>query len=245
MKELIDCRYMSINRFRLEKGRNSEHSVFFITEGEIDFQINGHKERASKGMLLSFPNDVTFERKIVTHAEFYYFRYKNPDGHPLPVGKIEIEDQNRMTATAHMLLNLDQLEGHTELKNTVLADLFAQAEAEHLLKLVHTSDKTVRTVRTYFEKHLHKKISLDALAQKVCLSPSGLIHHFKKHTGKTPMAYLEDMRFAKAQTLLSTTDFSVTHIAARCGYENPYYFSNVFKSKAGVAPRDYRKNRGI
>ena len=244
MKELIDCRYLSINRFLIEKGRNAKHSLFFITAGGIEFQINGVKDTATEGMLVSFPNDVTFERHVLGHVEFYYFRYKNTDGKPLPVGKIPIENTARMTATADMLLKLEVLLGHEALKNSLLNDLFTQAETEKTLSSLK-SDSTVTLVHSYMEKHLRTKIALADLAARACLSPTGLIQHFKKHTGKTPMAYLTALRLGKAQTLLSSTDKPIAHVSAQCGFDNPYYFSNTFKKANGISPSEYRKKYKI
>ncbi len=244
MKELIDCRYMSISRFQLEKGRNAKHSLFFITSGGIEFQIGGVKNTATEGMLVSFPNDVTFERRVSEHVEFYYFRYKNTDGHPLPVGKISVENTARMIATADMLLKLEGMAGHERLKNMLLTDIFMQVEAEKALASL-ASDTSVAIVHSYMEKHLHEKISLATLSERAFLSPTGLIQHFKKHTGKTPMAYLTAMRLAKAQMFLSSTDKPISRIAALCGFDNPYYFSNAFKKENGISPSEYRKKYKI
>lgn len=244
MKELIDCRYLSISRFQIEKGRTSKHSLFFITSGSIEFQIGGVKDTASEGMLVSFPNDVTFERHVLGHVEFYYFRYKNTDGKPLPVGKIPIENTARISATSDMLLKFEVLSGHETLKNSLLTDLFIQAEAEKTLSSLK-SDSTVTLVHSYMEKNLRRKMTLSDLAARACLSPTGLIQHFKKHTGKTPMAYLTDLRLGKAQTLLSSTDKPIAHVSAQCGFDNPYYFSNTFKKANGISPSEYRKKYKI
>ena len=47
-----------------------------------------------------------------------------------------------------------------------------------------------------------------------------------------------------AVSLLETTDYNVAEISAIIGYDNPLYFSRIFKKQRGVSPKDYRKMMG-
>lgn len=65
---------------------------------------------------------------------------------------------------------------------------------------------------------------------------------FKKETGVTPLEYMIRLRMKKAESMLAemhTIEFSVAEVAALCGYENPLYFSRVFKKHFGVSPSAY------
>ena len=107
------------------------------------------------------------------------------------------------------------------------------------------TDHVTARVRYYFQKNLHQKITLAKAAEVACLSPSGLNHHFKKNMGITPMEYLTALRIQKAEALLTGTDMPIAKIAALCGFESPYYFSNAFKKHQGEAPSAYRRGRGV
>lgn len=54
------------------------------------------------------------------------------------------------------------------------------------------------------------------------------------------MQYLLTIRVNNAASLLETTDYSMAEIAAIVGYEDPFYFSRLFRKIKGVSPRDYR-----
>lgn len=54
------------------------------------------------------------------------------------------------------------------------------------------------------------------------------------------MQYLLTIRVNNAASLLETTDYSMAEIAAIIGYEDPLYFSRLFRKIKGVSPRDYR-----
>ena len=45
-----------------------------------------------------------------------------------------------------------------------------------------------------------------------------------------------------AQSLLENTEYNIGEIAEIVGYDNPLYFSRVFKKEYGVSPAQYRKN---
>lgn len=244
MKQLIYCRYVALSRFKITEGYQPKDSLFYITSGEIEYRMNDDRERAAENTLVSFPDHLRFERTVLRPAEFYYIQYENPDQHPLPAGKIAIEDTGRLLSTLNYLLQLNSISGQQELKDGLLADIFHQIEAESLLRNLR-NDRTVALVHDHFEKNLHRKISLTEAAAVACLSVSGFIAHFKKSTGMTPVEYLTAMRLQRAEGLLIHSDHSVAQIAALCGFENPYYFSNTFKKHKGFSPVAYRKKYRI
>ena len=55
------------------------------------------------------------------------------------------------------------------------------------------------------------------------------------------MKYILNVRIRNAQTLLETTDYSISDIAALIGYDNPMYFSRLFRKAKGLSPSKYRK----
>ena len=55
------------------------------------------------------------------------------------------------------------------------------------------------------------------------------------------MKYILDIRIRNAQVLLETTDYSIANIASVIGYDNPMYFSRMFRKAKGLSPAKYRK----
>ena len=73
------------------------------------------------------------------------------------------------------------------------------------------------------------------------MSTSWFIRNFKKYMGVTPMQYVLSLRMSNAESLLEMTDYNVTEISSIVGYENPLYFSRMFKKQRGLSPSEYRK----
>ncbi len=70
---------------------------------------------------------------------------------------------------------------------------------------------------------------------------SQFVRSFKATTGKTPTRYMIDSKISKAKELLLTTSLPMNQVASLCGYNDPLYFSRIFKKRVGVSPREYRK----
>jgi len=92
----------------------------------------------------------------------------------------------------------------------------------------------------YMKQHLNRSMQLDALAAMANLSRSRYMHLFKKQTSYAPIDYFIRLRMHRACQLLDTTDMSVKVIAGELGYEDPLYFSRVFRSVMDITPTDYR-----
>jgi len=95
--------------------------------------------------------------------------------------------------------------------------------------------------RRYFNEHYNEEINIEAYAQTRNMSVSWFIRNFKQVTMKSPMQYILAVRINNAVSLLESTDYNVTEISAIVGYDNPLYFSRIFKKQKGLSPSDYRK----
>jgi len=103
------------------------------------------------------------------------------------------------------------------------------------------TDWLVDQLARHLEASHAERITLHQLARAVGLSPSYLTTLFRRHTGRSLMAYLGDVRHREAVALLRTTDLDVVRIADRVGYDDPHYFARVFKAREGCGPAQYRR----
>lgn len=137
-----------------------------------------------------------------------------------------------------------------QLRRPFLED-FLSLELQQLFLLIqrrlHTGSssgqniqKEVENAIHFFNEHYNTEIIIEDYAARQHMSTCWFIRSFKRQTGKTPMQYITATRIARAQSLLESTDYNVSEIAAIVGYENPLYFSRIFKKLVGVSPRKYR-----
>lgn len=98
-----------------------------------------------------------------------------------------------------------------------------------------------KRIRAYLDEHYMDALDLPDIADKLHMSAPYLSHVFKHAFGYSPMNYLQRRRVGEAQTLLITTDLSITEIGERVGYETTSYFSTNFARQVGMSPKKYRK----
>ncbi|MCL2209227.1 MAG: response regulator [Treponema sp.] len=83
-------------------------------------------------------------------------------------------------------------------------------------------------------------ISLYSTASYVGISPNHLSAVFVKETGENFIEYLTKIRLEKAKLLLQNTDMKSSDIAYETGFNDPHYFSHIFKKNVGISPKEYR-----
>jgi AraC-like DNA-binding protein len=98
------------------------------------------------------------------------------------------------------------------------------------------------TIR-YMMQHLNHSLQASDLAALANISLSHYFALFKRATGSAPIDFFIRLRMKRACELLETTSLKIKEIADQLGYDDPFYFSKLFKSVNGMAPTDYRKAR--
>jgi AraC-like DNA-binding protein len=107
---------------------------------------------------------------------------------------------------------------------------------------VHDAQPGLRIESTisYMKEHLNKPLRAATLAGVAKMSLPHYFVTFKRCTGSTPIDYFIRLRMERARELLATTSCSVKEIAGFLGYDDPLYFSRVFKAVNQTTPTQYR-----
>ena len=103
--------------------------------------------------------------------------------------------------------------------------------------------RRIYTSLSYMHENLSSPMSISFLAEMEHLGVSRYRTLFHAATGMSPIAYLTDLRMKHAAEILIHTELSVADVALSVGYEDPQYFSRVFRRTWGVSPAVYGKRR--
>ncbi|XID91236.1 helix-turn-helix domain-containing protein [Paenibacillaceae bacterium WGS1546] len=101
----------------------------------------------------------------------------------------------------------------------------------------------VEYVKKAVAERYNRKISFAELAGELNINRNYLSNLFKKEEGVSFVSYLGNYRIAKAKALLMKKRYTVYEIAEMVGYQDPAYFSRMFKNATGVSPIEYVLNQ--
>jgi len=110
----------------------------------------------------------------------------------------------------------------------------APVHPEHIVR--------INRIWEYIFKNYQNSVNLAEVANEVGMSPSAYSKFFKKHTNKTYISVIEELRIGNACNLLTKTDQSVSDIAFECGFNNIANFNRQFKRITGKTPLKFRKH---
>ncbi len=119
--------------------------------------------------------------------------------------------------------------------------LVQRTRQEHRTSINTHIQEEMEYARRYFNEHYNEQISIEDYAQSRNMSVSWFQRSFKQIVNYSPMQYILTIRMNNAASLLESTDYSMAEISAIVGYDNPLYFSRLFKKQKGVSPSEYRK----
>lgn len=94
--------------------------------------------------------------------------------------------------------------------------------------------------KEFIKENYNKDITLEETAHHVGVSSFYFSKIFKASVGKNYMDYLTDLRIEKAKDMMESGFGSIKEICYEVGYNDPNYFSRVFKKIEGVTPSEYK-----
>ena len=239
-----------------QKGRR-DYQILYVANGKTHFWFDGREEIVSTGhMVLYKPEEI---------QKYVYYLEDNPE-----VFWIHFTGSDVKNILTYHGISLDEhvfycgvLPDYKALFRKIIQELqlcrygyedYIASLFNDILLLVdrqqHEQKKATGNVQeqieraaAYFNENYNTKISIDDYAESLHISTNWFIHNFKQYAGMSPAQYILSLRMVNAQSLLERTTYNIKEISEIVGYENPLYFSRVFKKEIGKSPAQYRKEK--
>ncbi len=238
------------------KGR-IDYQLLYVASGKTVFYFNGEPKEVAAGHMVLFQprQEQHYEYYAVDRPEVYWVHFTGSDvrnilrHYDIPLDKNVIYSGSSATYAYLFKEMIQEMQtcrtGFEELLEMYLRQIFLliQRSWEERKPTVSSYlQEEIDYARKYFNEHYNEDISIEEYAQSRGMSVSWFLRNFKQMTMKSPMQYILSIRINNAVSLLETTDYNVTEISTIVGYDNPLYFSRIFKKQKGVSPSDYRKS---
>lgn len=151
-------------------------------------------------------------------------------------------------ATEALLRRIADASGNTAAADTEMAG-YLYLFLAHLIQMHGQSSAPdahqtyVANALRYIQYNYANDIGVSDIARYVGISRSQLYRAFLQDFGISPHNYLQKYRINEACSLLHDPRYSIAEIAGSVGFNDPLYFSRVFKSIKGCTPTEYQKSK--
>ena len=131
-------------------------------------------------------------------------------------------------------------ENFEELKSWFLQKI-AESARNASTKADEKANRVIVKARAFIDRNFNRDLTLEEVSREVHVSPYYFSKLFKEQTGDNFINYLTLRRVGTAKLLLADGKLNIKAICTEIGYNDPNYFSRLFKRFEGVTPTEYRE----
>lgn len=232
-----------------------DHELVLVVSGKGKFTIEDRTYLAKEGSLFHILPGIThsIETDSLNPMSFYAIHFDTYKVMPeIPPEKFSptIDEHSVPSGFAVIKSLFKNINFHRRNRlygyNLAISSLFGQLLFE-IIKNTKSSAfnssslKKAEDIISYIHSNIEKKLSLNHIATDFSLNSAYLSHFFKSVTGHNITEFINRLKIEKAKELIIEGRYKIKEIASSLGYDDPYYFSRVFKSIEGVSPAAFYK----
>ncbi|MCL6456678.1 MAG: response regulator [Gorillibacterium sp.] len=120
-------------------------------------------------------------------------------------------------------------------------DVLVEMERNGAVEFNNHKSQLITRIHRFIEANLAQDVSLQTIADHVNLHSVYLSTFYKQEMNENISEFINRYRMEKASVLLKTTDIKIYELASRLGFQNPPYFSKIFKGYYGMTPQEYKE----
>jgi transcriptional regulator GlxA family with amidase domain len=115
-----------------------------------------------------------------------------------------------------------------------------QSQFSVQLSSLQAEHDPLRELQGWIADHLDADLTVPALAARAHMSERTFARTFRRETGVTPAAYVEELRVERARMALESSSAPIDRIAGACGFGTVETLRRAFHRRLGVGPAAYR-----
>ena len=244
---VIDDAHMAEHKHAPKDGTDvvaGHDSFLFVAKGHGTYRINGHEGILAPNTLIAAPAG-TIACSLLDEPELYVVAVRDRS--------VTLDDQRGFIPFFEHRLSAD--EGRrwrarmADSADRALRGRFGEADIAQLKDAAlpyiwqrdsRAAQETLRDLFSFIWENLATPLSLERLASDAGYTANYLNDLARVHTGRSLGRWITDMRMARARVALEQTDMPVAEVGVACGYDDPAYFSRVFRRALGASPATWR-----
>ncbi len=239
----IKCFILESNLETMSKSTYLDsHKAILVKQGTGTFVFENERLCACTGMLLFGFDGEKFHVEDVEMCEYMYINFCGTRSENL-FRRFGINRINRIFSNFDGLIPLwhDSLSRASEENIDLASESILLYTFSRLVASSAEKSNLVNTIVEMTEENfVDPSLSITSIAGELSYNPKYLSHLFKEKMGMRYSEYLRMHRIKYAVSLFDRGLDSVKNIAYLSGFEDPLYFSTVFKKVVGVSPKEYK-----
>lgn len=249
-------RLIHLERFQTERPQGADnYQLIYIADGHARFKIDGDLKVLEKGNCIFYKPGVAqyYYYNLNEHPDIYWVHFSCREDHEFlkDMGWGEEKVYNVGVYNSYIKL-FDSIIQELQLKPPHCEEQLKLLMQQLLLQMGRNKIRDESTIGSY-SKEVEEAIQIfnlvpeDDFTIKQFTKERGLNYYrfidtFTHYVGLSPRQYIINIRMTKAKDLLINSLFQISEVARLSGYDNPLYFSRLFKKTWGLSPKEYKKS---
>ncbi len=249
--------YEHAHNHSIKRLEHTDHLLIFCVAGKGSITAGNFTHQVVANDILMIPKDTQHQYQADKHQPWSIY-WVHMDGHlymqfmaiiGLTKTKLQTTVLNPQQLKEEFIQLLDTRHQGYHLNSFLLAanilkKIFSLLAVQlPVTQLNQQKDFNVTAFNAFLQENITKQVSLDEMAKYMGLSKFHFAKKFQQSTGISPVKYFLEMKIQHACGLLDRSSKTIKDVAALLGYDDPYYFSRLFKNVMGLSPKQYRLSR--
>lgn len=237
-----------------KKGRHDYH-ILLISKGSCTFEYDNKTYTLNeKELIIYYPNEPQRYFWGTTYSESYWLHFSGLnipellETCSLKSGVYKCTELSKVSRIFdELIVHYNKKRSTPDAQNTDLTDLkintllvLLLCEISDNINLISPQTTIVFQVLNEIHEHYNEKISFEKIARNNAIGEARLVQIFKSAIGFTPQKYQKNYQIKQAEHLIIHSKYPISQIAQNVGFDDPLYFSRVFKSVTSLSPNEYR-----
>ena len=239
----------------LQPRRLTSYFIVLIDSGSITYNIDLQDFTLADGHLLfAMPNQIFVPPTNTDKLKYFKILFDEntlallPQSFPFLVNPLHAQTIILDTATRdrvrkvfeilNQILHIDKLQTDAEIVLAYLNSLLSELNSAYFKNnephdILNTNLSKFIEFKLVVETNLTEQPSINSIAEKLALSTNSLYRIVKEYSGTSPKDFLTNRLMTEAQRKLRYSNLSVKELAYELGFNDPDYFSRLFKKCTG------------
>lgn len=251
---------------QLQPRRLTSYFVILIDSGSVTYNLDLQDITITDGHLLfAMPNQVFVppaktdnlkyfkvlfdENTLALLPQRFSFLVNPLNAQTIALDNAARERVRKVFEILNQILSTDKHPTDSEIilayLNSLLSELNSAYFKNEPVTSINTNLSKFVEFKLMVETHLTEQPSINTIAEKLALTTNSLYRLVKEHSGTSPKDFFTNRLMIEAQRKLRYSRLSVKELAYELGFNDPDYFSRLFKKSTGKSVSDFIRSQDL